>query len=69
MFNAGDTVTVFLFNVATIIMIVIWLSGFDNVHWFSYVTASFFSVVAAATGFCLGLLVPKRVLVVLAIKK
>lgn len=68
MFNASKTVRVFLFNVAVIIMIAIWLSGFNNVHWFSYVLP-FFLVIAAATGFCPGLLVSKKVLAVLGIKE
>lgn len=68
MFNASNTVRVFLFNVAVIIMVAIWLSGFNNVHWFSYVLPSFL-VIAAATGFCPGLLVSKKVLAVLGIKE
>ena len=68
MFNASNTVRVFLFNVAVIIMAAIWLSGFNNVHWFSYVLPSFL-VIAAATGFCPGLLVSKKVLAVLGIKE
>ena len=68
MFNASNTVRVFLFNVAVIIMVAIWLSGFNNVHWFSYVLPSFL-VIATATGFCPGLLVSKKVLAVLGIKE
>ena len=68
MFNASNTVRVFLFNVAVITMVAIWLSGFNNVHWFSYVLPSFL-VIAAATGFCPGLLVSKKVLAVLGIKE
>lgn len=68
MFNASNTVRVFLFNVAVIIMVAIWLSGFNNVHWFSYVLPSFL-VIAAATGYCPGLLVSKKVLAVLGIKE
>ena len=68
MFNASNTVRVFLFNVVVIIMVTIWLSGFNKVHWFSYVLPSFL-VIAAATGFCPGLLVSKKVLAVLGIKE
>lgn len=68
MFNASNTVRVFLFNVAVIIMVAIWLSGFNNAHWFSYVLPSFL-VIAAVTGFCPGLLVSKKVLAVLGIKE
>ncbi len=35
MFNASNSIRVFLFNIAVIIMIAIWLSGFTTVHWFS----------------------------------
>lgn len=68
MFNASNSVRMFLFNIAVIIMIAIWLSGFDTVHWFSYVLPGFL-VVAAATGFCPGLIVSKKILAVLAIKE
>ena len=68
MFNASNSVRVFLFNVAVIIMISIWLSGFDTVHWFSYVLPSFL-VIAAVTGFCPGLMVSKKVLAVFGIKE
>jgi len=68
MFNASNTVRVFLFNVAAIIMVSIWLSGFNNVHWFSYVLPSFL-LLAAVTGLCPGLFVSKKVLAVLGIKE
>ena len=68
MFNASNTVRVFLFNVALINMIAIWLSGFEVVHWFSYALPSFL-LIAAATGFCPGLFVSKKVLAVLGLKE
>jgi len=68
MFNASNSVRVFLFNLAVIIMIAIWLSGFDKVHWFSYILPSFL-VVAAVTGFCPGLLISKKILAVLGIRE
>jgi len=68
MFNASNTVRVFLFNVAAIIMVSIWLSGFNNVHWFSYVLPSFL-LLAAVTGLCPGLFISKKVLAVLGIKE
>jgi len=68
MFNASNTVRVFLFNIAAIIMISIWLSGFNNVHWFSYVLPSFL-LLAAVTGLCPGLFISKKVLAVLGIKE
>ena len=68
MFNASNSVRVFLFNIAVIIMIAIWLSGFGNVHWFSYVLPSFL-VIAAVTGFCPGLFISKKILSVVGIKE
>jgi uncharacterized membrane protein YjdF len=68
MFNASNSVRVFLLNLAVIIMIAVGLSGFDNVHWFSYVLPSFL-VMAAVTGFCPGLLISKKMLAVLGIKE
>ncbi len=66
MFNASNSVRVFLFNLAVFNMVAIGLSGFGDVHWFSYVLPSFL-VMAAATGFCPGLLVSKKLLAVLGI--
>ena len=68
MFNASNTVRVFLFNLSIISMIGIGLSGFDQVHWFSYVLPGFLTF-AAVTGFCPGLLVSKKILAVLGIKE
>ena len=68
MFNASNSVRMFLFNIAVIIMIAIWLSGINTVHWFSYVLPGIL-VVAAATGFCPGLIVSKKILAVLGIKE
>lgn len=54
MFKASRVQRLFLFNLANLIMIAIWLTGFATVHWFMYVIpgAMYF---AAATGFCPGL--------------
>ena len=68
MFNASNTVRVFLFNMAFINLIAIWLSGFETVHWFSYALPTFL-LMAAATGFCPGLFISKKVLVVLGLKE
>lgn len=68
MFNASNTVRVFLFNIAMIILVSIWLSGFSNVHWFSYVLPSFL-IFAAASGLCPGLFISKKILSVLGIKE
>jgi len=68
MFNASNTVRVFLFNVAMFNLVAIWLSGFSEVHWFSYVLPVFL-IFAAVTGFCPGLLVSKKILGVLGVKQ
>ena len=67
MFSASNTVRVFLFNVAVFNMVAIGLTGFGNVHWFSYVLPSFL-VMAAITGFCPGLLISKRLLSLVGMK-
>lgn len=66
MFNASRVQRVFLFNLANLCLLAIWLSGFDKVHWFSYVVpaALYF---AAATGFCLGFVISKKLLELLGI--
>lgn len=66
MFNASRVQRVFLFNLANFNVLAIWLTGFDQVHWFAYVipAALYF---AAATGFCLGFVIAKKVLDLLGI--
>lgn len=68
MFNASNSVRIFMFNVAIIIMISIWLSGFDIVHWFSYVLPSLL-VIAAVTGYCPSMMISKKVLATLGFKE
>lgn len=68
MFKASNTVRMLFFNATVIIMVGIWLSGFSNVHWFSYVLPAFL-LFATATGFCPGLLVSRKILAVLGIKE
>lgn len=68
MFNASNSVRLFLFNVAAINMIAIWLSGFNNVHWFSYGLPAFLTM-AAVTGLCPGLFISKKVLGALGLKE
>ena len=68
MFNASNLVRVFLLDVAFFNLIAIWLSGFGNVHWFSYVLPSFL-VMASITGFCPGLFISRKILGVLGIKE
>jgi len=67
MFNASKTQRLFMFNLATLCVVAIWLTGFDKVHWFSWVipAALYF---AAASGFCLGLLISGKILAAFGIK-
>ncbi len=66
MFNASRVQRMFLFNLANLNLLAIWLTGFDKVHWFSWVIpgALYF---AAASGFCLGFVISKKVLDLLGI--
>lgn len=68
MFTASNTVRMLFFNATIIIMIGIGLSGFEKVHWFSYVLPTFL-LFAAATGLCPGLMVSKKMLAILGIKE
>lgn len=68
MFTASNTQRLFMFDIATMALIGIALSGFMNVHWFSYVVPSFL-MFAAASGFCPGLIISKKILSVLGIKE
>lgn len=68
MFNASNSVRLFLFNVAMFNLVTIWLSGFTTVHWFSYVLPAFL-LIAAATGLCPGLFISKKILGVIGIKE
>ena len=67
MFNSTKTQRLFMFNLANFCMIAIWLTGFDRVHWFSYVipAALYF---AAFSGFCLGLLIAGKILALFGVK-
>jgi hypothetical protein len=66
MFNASRVQRVFFFNMAVISLIGLWLTGFDKVHWFTYVLPGGL-LFASATGFCLGFVVSKKVLDILGI--
>jgi len=67
MFTASKVQRLFFFNLASFILVGLWLTGFDKVHWFAYVipAALYF---AAATGFCLGLYTSGKILEVCGIK-
>lgn len=68
MFNASKTQRLFMFNLATFCMLAIGLTGFEEVHWFSYVipAALYF---AAFSGFCLGLLLAGKILAAFGVKE
>ena len=54
MFGASVRQRLFFFEGFLISMAGIWLTGFSEVHWFMYVMPVGF-LVAASTGFCLGM--------------
>jgi len=60
MFKASKAVRFFFFNTAIITSIAIWLSGFNNVHWFMYTIPAFFTF-AAITGICPGMIISKKI--------
>ncbi len=66
MFNASRVQRVFFFNMAMLSLIGLWLTGFDKVHWFTYVIPGGL-LFASATGFCLGFIISKKVLDLLGI--
>ncbi|MEN8175320.1 MAG: hypothetical protein ABFS23_06135 [Pseudomonadota bacterium] len=59
MARASRAMRLFLFNASVLISIGIWLSGYDRVHWFSYLVPAFF-LVAAAVGICPGLAMARK---------
>ena len=67
MFNASTVQRVFFFNMAVISLICLWLTGFDKVHWFAYVVPAGL-LFAAATGFCLGFVVSRKLLELLGLE-
>ena len=67
MFTATRTQRLFFFNLASLILVGYWLTGFDRMHWFAWIipAALYF---AAATGLCLGLYTSRKILDVFGIK-
>lgn len=59
MTRASIAIRIFLFLLAAMIMVGIWLTGFETVHWFSYVIPAFL-LFAAATGICPGLIITQK---------
>jgi ABC-type polysaccharide/polyol phosphate export permease len=66
MFKASRVQRVFFFNMAVLILFGLWLTGFDKVHWFTYVIPAGL-LFASATGLCLGLVISKKILDLLGI--
>ena len=58
--KASKAMRFFFFNAATIILVGIWLTGFDKVHWFLYAVPVFF-LFAAAVGICPGLIMANKI--------
>ena len=61
MFKASRAQRMFFFNMAVLILFGLWLTGFDKVHWFSYVIPGGL-LFASATGLCLGLVTSRKML-------
>lgn len=53
-FKIGMAMRFFLLVMAGVILLGIWLTGFNTVHWVLYLPAAFF-MVAAVTGLCPGM--------------
>lgn len=58
LFTASPVMRLFMFNSSLIVMLGIWLTGFETVHWFLYVLPVAF-LFASVTGLCLGLVFPR----------
>ena len=52
--RSGKAMRMFLFNSTVFLMIGIWLTGFDRVHWFIYVLPAFYTF-AFVFGICPGI--------------
>jgi len=52
--RSGNAMRLFLINAALFMLLGIWLTGFDQVHWFLYVLPGVFTV-SAALGVCPGI--------------
>jgi hypothetical protein len=60
MTKASKAMRFFLFNAAVMILVGLWLTGFDNVHWFAFFVPAFF-LFAAAAGICPGLIMAQKI--------
>ncbi|MDT8388433.1 MAG: hypothetical protein RQ736_13045 [Thiogranum sp.] len=59
MTRASKAMRFFFFNAAVLILVGIWLTGFDKVHWFTYAVPAFF-MFAAAVGICPELIMAQK---------
>lgn len=68
MFNASRIQRVFFFNMGVLSLTGLWLTGFEQVHWFAYLVPGglFF---AAATGLCLGMITATLLVRVLGLEE
>lgn len=60
MARSSKAMRFFLFNSSIYILIGIWLTGFEQVHWFIYLVPGFF-LFAALSGICPGLILAKKI--------
>ena len=60
MFKASKEVRFVFFNASVILLIAIYLSGYNTVHWLSYFVPTFM-LFAAITGLCPGLVFAKKI--------
>jgi len=60
MLKASKAVRFFFLTTSVVAFIPIWLTGFNNVHWFSYFIPSIF-LFAALTGICPGMAISKKI--------
>lgn len=59
--NMNRVQRLFFMNIATLSLIGIGLTGFDQAHWFSYITPAAL-LFAALSGFCIGFEISKKIL-------
>ncbi|HHJ16682.1 MAG TPA: hypothetical protein ENJ80_08305 [Gammaproteobacteria bacterium] len=59
MARASKAMRFFFFNASALILVGIWLTGFEKVHWFAYAVPVFF-LFAAASGICPGMIMAQK---------
>jgi len=60
MVKASKAMRLFFFNTSVFVSVGILLTGYDKVHWFSYVVPGFF-LFAAVFGICPGLITARKI--------